>query len=160
MALPSLATFDYREPENFIVRIGTATGTSTAGVLSQVRSVSGRTTANRTKKTFRRVGSSTAASEFGSADYASTCDITFWSQTDLVDYMLATGDTSPASLDVETPVQINVEMYDSAGALTVTWKLTGAAPVEGGFDVDADGDAGTDTVRYESTAKWIATVAA
>ena len=159
MALPALATFDYREPENFIVRIGTATGTSTAGVLSQVRTVSGRTTANRTKKTFRRVGSSTATTDFGSADYSSTCDITFWSQTDLVDYLAATGDTSPASLDVDTTVQINVEMYDSVGALTVTWKLLAAAPMEAGFDVDADGDAGQDTLRFESVNKWTATVA-
>lgn len=154
MAVPTLPSFDYREPENFVVRIGTASGTSTSGILGQIRSVSGRTTANRSKKTFRRVGSATATTEFGSADYSSTCDITFWSQTDLVDYLAATGDATPATLDVDNAVTISVEMYDAAGNSSVVWRLTGAAPMEGGFDIDADGDAGSDTVRFESTDKW------
>lgn len=158
MAQPSLPSFDYRAPENFIVRIGTGTGTN--GVLGQVKSVSGRTTANRTKRVYRRVGSSIAVSKFGTPDYQSTCDLTLYSQNAAIEYMSATGDASPAELDVENEVTIRVEVYDDGGAISHSWQLDGAAPVESGFDVDSEATEGTTPLRFESANKWVLTTGA
>lgn len=155
MPQPALPTFDYRLPQYFVVRIGTGTGT--VGVLGQVKSVSGRTTANRNKQTFPRVGSSTIPTAYSAADYESTCDILLYAQGTPTDYLAATGDSSPATLDVANTVTIRVEVYNDAGSIAHSWQLPSAAPVEAGFDIAADGDAGTTPLRFTSASVWTKT---
>lgn len=162
MAFPTLPAFDYQEPEVFVVKIGTsvahATGQTGRG---QVKSVSGRTTSDMPKKSFRRVGSATVVNARGPAEYESTCDITLYESQTMADWLAVLNTTSPASLTSTSAVTIVVEVYDSisSGTLKHYWSLVDAYPIEVGFDVGADDDAVMTPLRFVSDNKWTMTTA-
>lgn len=166
MAQPALATFDYREHDKFIVRFGvaygtgTAAGTTTASVLNQIKSVSGKTTASRKRKEFPRVGTTTVASAYGPSSYTTTLDFTLYHDTGLGDYKQLTGDTViPYTMDTANSVQVNIEVYDDAGAYQGAWVLTAVKVIEAGPDIDSDADAGLITLRMESASRLSFTTA-
>lgn len=161
MAFPTIATFDYREPDVYVVKFGTslAAATALATGLGQVKSISGRTTGTQNKKTFRRLSSATATTAYGSIEYSSTFEIQLYAEDDNTDLLALLQDATPSELTTNptAPLTILVEVYNSisSGTLKHYWYLDSALPIETGFDVDADGDAGMTPIRFESTSKWI-----
>lgn len=156
MAQPSLETFQYAEPENFVVRVGTGTGT--VGMLHQVKSVTGTSTADYPKQTVRRIGESVANTLRGTPEYNSTCEITWYDEPDIEDWMALTGTSSPSAgvkIDATTTVTVQIELYVS-GTLTLWHYLTGAFVTSDTFPtVDADTTPITNTIRLESDVRWV-----
>ncbi len=161
MAQPTLETFQYAAPENIQVRIGTSSvitaTTDTSNILNQVRSVSGRTTADKPKRSIKRLGGSPSI-YYGKAEYESTFDIELIVEPDAEDYLVATNDSTPAELTADTATNIQVLVYDTSGNLKVVRHLIDAYPVDDGFDATADADTATMTVSFKSANKWITTV--
>ena len=160
MAQPALETFQYAAPENIQVRIGTSSvitlTTDTTLILNQIRSVSGRTTADKPKRTIRRLGGSPNI-YYGNAEYESTCDIELIVEPDAEDYLVATNDTTPAELAGDTATNIQIMVYNTTGDLKVVRHLISAYPVDDGFDATADADTATMTLSFRSANKWITT---
>lgn len=156
MAQPSLETFQYSEPESFVVRVGTGTGT--VGMLHQVKSVSGVTNSDVPKSTVRRIGESTATTLRGTPEYNSTCEITWYDEPDIEDWLALTATATPASgvrIDSSATVTVQIELYVS-GTLTLWHYLTGAFVTSDTFPtVDADTTPITNTIRLESDARWM-----
>lgn len=156
MAQPSLETFQYSEPESFVVRVGTGTGT--VGMLHQVKSVTCTTNSDYPKTTVRRIGEATATTLRGTPEYNSTCEITWYDEPDVEDWLALAGQSSPSSgvsLDVTDTVTVQVELYVS-GTLTLWHYLTGAWVATDTFPtVDADTTPITNSIRLESDARWV-----
>lgn len=155
MAQPTMETFQYTEPENYIVRVGTGTGT--VGMLHQVKSVSGTTNADYPKQSIRRLGDATAATIRGTPEYNSTCAIEFFDESDVEDWLAVTGQATPSggvSLDVTDTVTIQVELY-VGGTLTKWHYLTGAWVESDTFTMDADTVPVMGSISLVSDAKWI-----
>lgn len=154
MTQPAMETFQYTEPENYIVRVGTGTGT--VGMLHQVKSVSGSTTADYPKQSVRRLGDSAATTIRGTPEYNSTCAIEFYDEADVEDWLALTGQAGPTggvSLDVTDTVTIQVELYVS-GTLTKWHKLTSAWVESDSFTMDADTSPIMGSINLVSDAKW------
>ena len=160
MAQPTIETFQYAEPESFVVRVGTGTGT--IGMLHQIKSISGTTTADYPSTDVRRIGDSVATTLRGTPKYNSTCEIEWWNEPDIEDWLALAGQATPASgvsIDVADTVTIRVEEY-VAGTLTLWHTLTGAFVTSDTFPrVDAETTPVSHTMTLESDAKWIHTTA-
>lgn len=156
MAQPTLETFQYAEPEEFVVRVGTGTGT--VGMLHQIKSVSGTSTASKSKTSVRRIGDSEATVIVGTPEYNSTCEIVWWEEPDIEDWLALAGQSSPASgvsIDANDKVTVQVERYVS-GTLTLWHYLTGAWVSNDAFpNVDADTTPVSNTMTLESEARWV-----
>lgn len=156
MAQPSLETFQYSEPESFVVRVGTGTGT--VGMLHQVKSVSGATTVSRPKTTVRRIGEAVANVFRGTPELASTCSITWYDEPDIEDWLALAGESSPSagvSIDGNSSVTVQVELY-VGGTLTLWHYLTGCVVTTDTFPVvDADTTPITNTIELESDVAWV-----
>lgn len=155
MAQPSLETFQYAEPDEFVVRVGTGTGT--VGMLHQIKSIAGTTTASKPKTTVRRIGDSNATVIEGAPEYESTCEVTWWEEPDIEDWLALSGQSSPASgvtIDANDTVTVQVERY-VGGTLTLWHYLTGASVANDAFPtVDADTTPVSNTMSLRSTARW------
>lgn len=161
MAQPSLETFQYAEPESFVVRVGTGTGT--VGMLHQIKSVTGTTTAEIPSSDVRRIGDSTATVIRSTPKYNSSCEIEWFDEPDIEDWLALTGQSSPTagvSINAATTVTVQIELYVS-GTLTLWHYLTGAFVTSDTFPrVDADNTVTSNTMTLESDAKWIHKTAA
>lgn len=156
MAQPALETFQYAEPDEFVVRVGTGTGT--VGMLHQIKSVSGTTTASKPSTSVRRIGDSSATIIRGTPEYNSTCEITWFEEPDIEDWLALAGQSTPASgvsIDANDTVTIQVERY-VGGTLTLWHYLTGAWVTNDAFpNVDADTTPVTNTMSLESEVQWV-----
>lgn len=156
MTQPSLETFQYAEPEEFVVRVGTGTGT--VGMLHQIKSISGTTTASKPSTSVRRVGDSSATVIRGTPEYHSTCEVTWWEEPDIEDWLALAGQASPASgvsIDANDTVTIQVERYVS-GTLTLWHYLTAAWVSNDAFPtVDADTTPVSNSMTLESDNPWV-----
>lgn len=156
MAQPTLETFQYAEPEEFVVRVGTGTGT--VGMLHQIKSVSGTTTATKPSTSVRRIGDSNATVLRGTPEYRSTCEITWWDEPDIEDWLALSGQSSPTtgvSIDANDTVTLQVEQYVS-GTLTVWHYLPSAWVSNDAFPtVDADTTPVSNSMTLESDARWV-----
>lgn len=155
MAQPTLETFQYAEPDEFVVRVGTGTGT--VGMLHQIKSIAGTTTATKSQQTVRRIGDTQATTIESTPEYQSTCEITWWEEPDIEDWLAIAGQSSPASgvtIDANDTVTIQVERY-VGGTLTLWHYLPGAWVTNDAFPtVDADTTPVSNTISLQSTARW------
>lgn len=152
MTIPVLGAYDANTPEYVFVKIGTATtitGTGTANMLAQVQSISIHNVGDKEERTFRRLGAAPTRG-YGRALYSCEVTVVLNEQPDRADYMAATNDTTPASIDSDVAVHIQKQIYDSAGTLISTEHVIDCYLAEDTSENAAGNQEGTTSLRFVS----------
>jgi len=152
MTTPVLGAYDPNTPEYVFVKIGTATtitGTGTANMLAQVQSITIHNVGDKEERTWRRLGAAPSRG-YGKALYSCEVTIVLNEQPDRADYMTATNDTTPASIDSDTAVHIQKQIYSEAGTLMSTEHVIDCYLAEDTSENSAGNQEGTTTLRFTS----------
>jgi len=152
MTTPVLGAYDPNTPEYVFVKIGTATtitGTGTANMLAQVQSINIHNVGDKEERTWRRLGASPTRG-YGKALYSCEISVVLNEQPDRADYMTATNDSTPASIDSDTAIHIQKQVYNEAGTLVSTEHVINCYLAESTSEDAAGNQEGTTTLRFIS----------
>lgn len=155
MAQPTLAAFDYTDPSEFSLWVGTYT-TGSTGLMNQIETVSGQVRKDRPEQTIKRMGDTVGTIIYGTPTYNSSLAIGLIDASSSADYAAITGDSaSPYDIATTASLTITIGHHVTAGGnLDYYWQCTGFEVNDSGFDIDGNSTPTKNTINLVSKERW------